>query len=62
MTILPFSKRREQQKVQFRCYSCRVAFTPTAEAITHCRQCTAGRQLHAALLNYQRQQQSWGQS
>jgi hypothetical protein len=54
MKIIPFPSRHKQQAVQFRCYACRVAFTPTADAITHCEQCTAGMQLHAALLSYRR--------
>jgi hypothetical protein len=54
MRIIPFPKRPIQHGVQFRCYACRVAFTPTAQAITHCEQCTAGMALHSALLAYQR--------
>jgi len=50
--IIPFQISKKKQAVQFRCYACRVAFTPTADCITHCPQCTDGMKLHAALLAF----------
>jgi hypothetical protein len=62
MKIIPFPDRQNQQTVKFRCYTCRVAFTPTSNATTHCEQCTAGMALYSAVVAYRRAENQRGRT